>query len=407
MSKFDKHFCLDSETVIEYIQEKLPNYFGKDAKLSAKEIGDGNINYVFRVKDENGKTIIVKHADIYYRNTKETVSTDRSRIEYEILQIEKSLAPQYVPELYLYDPIMATVVMQDVGDHENMRYSLIEHRTFPTFADDIATFMANTLIGTTDLVCSPDQKKDWTKQFINKEMCEITERLVLEEPYKNFRNSNKVFEPDKQFLEHELYEDEKLHYEVAILKYLFQTKAQSLIHGDLHSGSVFVKQGSTMVLDPEFAFYGPAGYDVGNIVGHMIFAWVHNEVSEKDENKKETFRKWCEDSIIEIVDGFKQKSLNILKEKCTDVMFNVPGFHEKYVNDILSDSAGYAGTEIIRRIIGSAKFNFITSLEDVDERCALEQISVLIAKTCIKQRDEFTSGQRYIDAIYDVYKKRG
>ena len=71
----------------------------------------------------------------------------------------------------------------------------------------------------------------------------------------------------------ELYEDEALKLAVAKLKFEFMNNAQALIHGDLHTGSIFVKQDSTRVFDPEFAFYGPMGYDIGNVVANMIFAW--------------------------------------------------------------------------------------------------------------------------------------
>jgi 5-methylthioribose kinase len=40
--------------------------------------------------------------------------------------------------------------------------------------------------------------------------------------------------------------------------------AQALIHGDLHTGSILIKEDSMKVIDPEFAFYGPMGYDIGN-----------------------------------------------------------------------------------------------------------------------------------------------
>ena len=44
------------------MQAKL-HYFPEGDRLSGKEIGDGNINYVFRVTDEDtGKSIIVKQA---------------------------------------------------------------------------------------------------------------------------------------------------------------------------------------------------------------------------------------------------------------------------------------------------------------------------------------------------------
>ena len=58
MSDFSKYFLMTTEDVPKYVQSKL-TYFSEDAKLSCTEIGDGNINYVFRVQDENGKSIIV------------------------------------------------------------------------------------------------------------------------------------------------------------------------------------------------------------------------------------------------------------------------------------------------------------------------------------------------------------
>jgi len=60
MSKYDSYFLMKAEEVPDYVQEKL-SYFDKDASLECKEIGDGNLNYVFRVKDlASGKSIIVK-----------------------------------------------------------------------------------------------------------------------------------------------------------------------------------------------------------------------------------------------------------------------------------------------------------------------------------------------------------
>ena len=87
MSDFSKYFLMTTEDVPKYVQSKL-TYFSEDAKLSCTEIGDGNINYVFRVQDENGKSIIVKQAGLETRIKPDLgVSTDRGRIESEILSI--------------------------------------------------------------------------------------------------------------------------------------------------------------------------------------------------------------------------------------------------------------------------------------------------------------------------------
>lgn len=400
MSRFDRNFSMDSRDTIEYIREKLPDFFG-DAELTCKEIGDGNINYVFRVTDrKSGKSLIVKHAEGVTRSTGQETSTDRNRIEAEILEIQRNLAPRNVPEIYLYDPVMCCVVMEDIGDHENLRYAFLEHKTFPTLAEDMAEFMAQTLICTSDLILPADEKKARTKQFINPAMCDITERLVLTDPFKNPSGRNRIYPGNEEYVRRELYEDSRLHVEAAKLKNLFQVKAQSLIHGDLHSGSVFAKEGSTMVLDPEFAYYGPAGYDVGNLIGHYLFAWAHAEIAETDSRKKLEFQDWMEQTIDDTIRLFAEKARLILASDCKDPVFASPGFAEWYVEDILADTAGYAGTEIIRRVVGSAKFNYVESITDPDKRIRMERICIRAAKRFILERESsFRCGRDYMDAL--------
>ncbi len=52
------------------------------------------------------------------------------------------------------------------------------------------------------------------------------------------------------------------------------THGEALIHGDLHTGSVMVGGGRTVAIDPEFAFYGPVGFDLGALWANAIIASV-------------------------------------------------------------------------------------------------------------------------------------
>ncbi len=403
MQKFDKHFKMGEEDAILYTKEKL-DFFDKDAMLKCKEIGDGNINYVFRVEDEKtGKSIIIKHADTIIRTSENYLDPDHNRIEAEILQIEGDLAPGLVPKVYFYDPVMLCVVMEDLRDYDNMRYALNEHKMFPTFADDISTFMANTLIRTNDSVISPLKKKEMQKSYINPSLCEISERLVYADPYTDFGGRNTPNPDNKEFLERELYDDLPLRLEVAKMNEIFKSKAQSLIHGDLHTGSIFVKPGKTMVLDPEFAFYGPAGYDVGNVIANLVFAYANGEVTIEDAAKREEFSNYILNTISEIVDMFKEKSFKILALETTDVLAKTPGFAEYLIDDILIDTAGVAGLEINRRVIGMAKVRDITIIEEPKKRILAEKILVLCAKEFIMNRvDRFKSGEEYKIAIKSI-----
>lgn len=399
MSDFSKYFLMSTDDVLEYVQSKH-TFFSENAKLTCSEIGDGNINYVFRVSDENGKSIIVKQAGLETRIKPDlSVSTDRGRIESEILKIQNSYAGGLVPEIYLYDKTMCAMIMQDMIGHTMMRTGLLNHETYPLFADHVTTFMANCLVSTSDIVMDHKTKKQLVGSFINPDLCGITEDLVYTEPYTDCFSRNHVFPPNADFIKKELYDDNALRLEAAKLKFEFMNNAQALIHGDLHTGSVFINKDHTYFFDPEFAFYGPMGYDIGNVVANLFFAWTNGDAEIDDKSKKAEFCNWCLKSIADTIDMFIIKFNKIYDEYVTDTMAKTKGFKEWYLNGILSDTAGIAGIESIRRIVGMANVKDITSIEDEHKRARAEKIVVSLAKDYIVHRSSFKCGEDYLRAI--------
>ena len=396
MSKYDTYFLMKETDVPDYVQTRYPGHFAPDAALSVHEIGDGNLNYVFRVVEEaTGKSVIVKQAGEALRISAEMhVSTDRNRIESEILQLQDKYAPGSVPKIYGYDTVMCACCMEDLSDHELMRYALMQHKTFPRFADDISTYMVNTLLKTTDVAMEHKEKKALVKSFINPELCEITEDLVLMEPYNDINHRNLVFPANAEFVKRELYEDTALHLAVARLKFEFMNNAQALIHGDLHTGSIFVKQDSTRVFDPEFAFYGPMGYDIGNVVANLIFAWDNGRAAGA-----EAFCRWALDAIRDTIDLFREKFVKCFDECVTEPMAKVPGFREFYLDSILSDTAGYAGTELHRRTVGMAQVKDVTTIADPEKRAHAERVNIICGKDYILNRTEFKTGADFVNAV--------
>lgn len=401
MSRFDTYFLMKEPDVIEYVQAKYSDHFSPNAALTVHEIGDGNLNYVFRVKEEKtGKSVIIKQAGEALRISAEMkVSTDRNRIESEILQIQDKYAPGLVPKIYGYDTVMCACAMEDLSDHALMRYALMRHEIFPRFAEDIATFMVNTLLKTTDVAMEHKEKKVMVKSFINPELCEITEDLVLTEPYNDCNHRNLVFAKNAAFVEKELYRDEALKLEVAKIKFDFMNNAQALLHGDLHTGSIFIKADSTRVFDPEFAFYGPMGYDIGNVIANLIFAWDNGRASNATE-----FCDWVLQSISDIIDLFREKFLKCFDECATDLMAKTPGFKEWYLDTIIADTAAYTGTELIRRTVGMAQVKDVTTIADEEQRAHAERVDILAGKDYIINRAAFKTGKQFADAILKADK---
>lgn len=395
MGKFDKYFLMGIDDILEYTLEKLPDVGWDKGSMQAKEIGDGNLNYVFRVWDGKGHSVIIKHAGVSLRISEDMkVSTDRNRIESEILQLNDKYAPGMVPKIYFYDTVMSACGMEDLSDYQLMRYALMKHETFPKFADDISTFMVNTLLMTSDVVMDHQEKKALVKSFISPELCQITEDLVLMEPYNDIKNENNVFPPNAEFVKKELYGDEALHLEVAKLKFKFMTDAQALMHGDLHTGSIFVKPDSTKVFDPEFATYAPMGYDVGNVVANLIFAY-DNGLAAGDA----AFCDWCLKTIEETMDLFVEKFNRKFDEAVTEPMAKVPGFKQWYLEGILNDTAGYAGTELHRRTVGMANVKDVTTIADEEKRAWVERLNILCGKDYILNQTKFRTGADFVAAV--------
>jgi 5-methylthioribose kinase len=406
MTVFTKeYFTMKEEDAILYAKTKL-NIFAEDAELSCKEIGDGNLNYVFKVVDEkNGKSIIIKQAGPVARISDEfKLSPDRNRIESEILKLQYDIAPGFVPKVYHYDPIMNCCVMDDLSDYEIMRTALLKHKKFPLFADHISTFMAQTLLLTSDVVMEHKQKKELVKSFINPELCEISEDLVYTEPFYDCPR-NDVFEGTLDFVKEHIWSDKKLQLETAKLKYEFMTNAQSLLHGDLHTGSIFIKEDSTKVIDPEFAFYGPAGYDVGNVIANLIFAYANAKFMLIDEKEKIDQLEYLENTIIDVVDLFKVKFNKLFDEKAIDRTAKYEGFKEFYLDSILRDTAAAAGLELCRRIIGLAHVKDITTITDAEFRIAAEKICLSIGKRFILERESFKDGEAFVKVIRNFAKQ--
>lgn len=397
---FTKHFRMSENDAITYAREKL-DFFSPEDELDCKEIGDGNVNYVFRVFSRNSdRSIIIKQADINTRISYSQLNTDRARIEAELLQIEEKYTGEMVPKFYLFDPVMTCFVMEDLTGHEIMRYAVMREECFPGFADKIATFMAETLINTTDFVLEPAEKKEMVKHFVNPDMCEISERLVYTFPYTQPVEKGDVADGSIDYVNNDLQKDEHLKSEVGKLKLDFMNNAQALIHGDLHTGSIFIKPDSMKVIDPEFAFFGPIGYDTGNVIANLIFAWVRALVSPiQDSEKHAKFMEWIEGTVKDAVDLFIQKSQKILTEKTTDPMFSSPELQSWYIDTLIADTAGVAGLEINRRIIGMAKVKDITTIEDQDKRARAERILMETARNLIVERSSYKTGSDFINTV--------
>ena len=251
---------------------------GPADRWSITEVGDGNLNLVFIVKGTSGG-LAVKQALPYVRLVGESWPLPLSRAHFEHLALthQGRLAPGLVPAIIHHDPALALTAMELLEPHIIMRKGLVAGAIYPAFVDHITTFMARTLFFSSDLALSAAAKKEAIASFAgNHALCKITEDLIFTDPYRS-AEQNRWTSPWLDATAADIRADLDLHVAVSRLKLQFLSRAEALIHGDLHTGSIMVTETETKVIDPEFAFYGPIGFDVGAVLANLLMAYFASD----------------------------------------------------------------------------------------------------------------------------------
>lgn len=342
----DEYVPLDVDTVGEFASSFLPG--PADA---AEEIGDGNLNLVFRVRS-GAESVIVKQALPYLKIAGEgwPLTLDRVRIEAEALRIQADLAPGRVPALIAHRPARAAIVLEDLSEHVVWRTALIAGHRHEGVAEALGEFCARTLVGTSPVTLDSERRATLHRQFVNPELCAITEDLVFTSPYVD--SASNRYDPEIADLAAELRADVPLRAAAGRLKLRFQTRAEALIHGDLHTGSVMVRDGGDpRAIDPEFAFLGPMGFDIGNVLANLAMArTAHAALGDA------SLAAWLDDAAARFSAAFADTF-----GACWPS--GVLG-GDRQLADVLADAAGYAGVEMIRRQVGLAHAADIDTLPD-------------------------------------------
>jgi len=402
-------YQLTTQTVPHYLLSipRCRDLFGTDKldELTVQEMGDGNLNYIYVVRGPGGAAV-VKQALPYVRCVGESwpLSVSRSFFEYEALKLQHQLVPELVPEVFHFNRDLAVIVMQFIEPpHIMLRKALIEGLQLPALSDHIATFLAKTLFFTSSLhLTGPEKRVKVAKWLENHGLCALSERVIFTEPYITHQN-NRWTSPQLDADVSKIQDDRDLKLAISRLKELFQHSAEALIHGDLHTGSFMVKPGSTLVIDPEFAFYGPMGFDIGAVVGNFVLAYI----SQAAHNNGEAYADWILGEVESIWVKFSEKFLDFWNEEKYHFgdsyhrgLFAQPEellmAQTVFMRKLLSDSLGFAGAKMIRRIIGIAHVEDLESIQDADRRADCERLALKIARELVVNGSNFPTIQQVI-----------
>ncbi|MBZ0299089.1 MAG: S-methyl-5-thioribose kinase [Anaerolineae bacterium] len=397
--------ALDEKTVLDYVRSRpdLKQGFSDTTALSAGEIGDGNLNLVFIVRNSKNprESAVIKQALPYLRVAGDSwpLTRERMRFEAQALLLYNQLTPGLSPKVYDYDEEMSLVGMENLADCEVMRKPLVERQRFPDFVEHISTFLATILFKTSDLYLSGVDKKTLQATYVNPHLCKIQEDFVFTNPYQESPENNWNAEIDAEV--QAVRSNAPLKLAIADLKEKYMTQAQALIHSDLHTGSIMVNAQDTRVIDPEFSFFGPMGYDVGALLSNLVLNFGSHYAHTPDPAEREVYQEYLLDLIGGVWEGFAAKFEQLWIEHHSgelvpDAYWKFPGgdtafatFRRQYMRRLLQDTAGLGACESLRRMMGIVSVWDITSIQDQKLRAVAERFVIRVSSRWIMERASF------------------
>ena len=291
--------------------EEVPDYvrarpelraLAGDGPLTVREVGDGNLNLVFIVRDDPAVPgVVLKQSLPWVRVFGEgwPLTVERARHEADAYAGPQPFAGDATPRYHGFDPAGYVIAMEDLADLRVWRGALNDGEIHAEAAATLghASWRASRSTpptwAWTRRSASGGSRATINPGAVPHHRGPRAHRAVhgpraQPPPPRARARGRRRSAPTRRSLDG-----------LSVLKHRFMTRGEALIHGDLHTGSVMVGGGRTVAIDPEFAFYGPVGFDLGAIWANAVIATVRAVLLDRPAD----FRAHVEGIVAVIVDG--------------------------------------------------------------------------------------------------------
>jgi 5-methylthioribose kinase len=143
------------------------------------------------------------------------------------------------------------------------------------------------------------------------------------------------------------------------------------------------------VIDSEFAFVGPMGFDVGALIANLVMSWVSHNVQEGES----TYTEWILETIENVWNRFEAKFLALWNATKQSALITqgfadeamLHNYQQQFMQKLFQESIGFAGCKIMRRQLGIAGVEDIRGIENDAVREQANRLALAIGEQFIKQ----------------------
>lgn len=232
--------------------------------MRVEPAGEGNINYVRRVRDARGRSVVVKHArEALERFPEYRVHPRRLLFEHRYGEAVRRLADgvaSVLPEEFDFDSDTPAIVMEDVCDSILLAEALAQGRASRDALEALGSFLGTVHSASAAQIASLEGL------FDNAEMRELHGEHIFTLP----------FEPNDFGVKPVVADDALRRIEragvrprIRALRERYYASREALVHGDVQGTNVLLQGSRPRLLDAEISHLGDPAFDLGVALAHV------------------------------------------------------------------------------------------------------------------------------------------
>jgi 5-methylthioribose kinase len=249
---------LDAANLPEYLRKM--GWVPEGEPLCVEPVGDGNINWVRRVRTAAGSVVVKQARPALERFPEYRVSTERIVFEARFYQ---AAAPSDVagvcPRLLAFDAQQRVLLLEDLGDAERLDAALARGADVTRAAATLAAFLGR--------VHSAARGAGLAARFANDEMRRLHGDHVFVLPY---RPNGFPLSPPVAARARQIQTDTELVGLIDAAHARYLAPGTALVHGDVQAANVLLAGRGPVLLDAEIAHAGDPAFDLGQLLAHLL-----------------------------------------------------------------------------------------------------------------------------------------
>jgi 5-methylthioribose kinase len=307
-------------------EESLPDYLRGlgligDEPVEIERAGDGNINWVRRVRAGARSWVVKQARPTLERFPEYRASTERIVFEARWLETVRPLdRGEVCPAVAVFDAPSRTLVLEDLGEAPRLDAVLAAGGDGSAAAARIAGFLGVVHAATRAPRGSP-AARDLAARFANDEMRRLHGDHVFVLP---FLPNDFPLAPAVRARAEALWRDGALARKAAAAYRRYLEPHGALVHGDAQAGNVLLAARGAVLLDAEIAHLGDPAFDLGTLLAHLWLPAVARRAPSR-----------AEPAAAAAMASYRLTAGSGIR--------------------LESDARGYAAIEMLRRTLGAAR----------------------------------------------------